>query len=211
MLINTGLKTHKTTRLVIPSTVGMALVAIFENMPNKKMEFGVYLKGHWDAETATVTVEENIYLPKQSVTPVHIQFLEEPPDYDWNVVVHRHPPGFERFSQIDKNELNDEFLASAIFLLPWSWPDAIINIPLQSGVKYQARASVVCKREYTLPKNLDLENIMIRNLSPEEEAFHQINVSEAYEDALEIDELIQTPIPRRLSLNPRIGRTRDLG
>ena len=106
-------------------------------------EYGIYLKGVWDASSATVEVADDYYLPLQEVNCTSIVFSEEPPDPSWNVVMHRHPSSCTSFSQTDDKVLNKEFLASILFIAPWSFPQCIVNVPLCTGSKMQIQSTVL--------------------------------------------------------------------
>jgi hypothetical protein len=142
-LINTGLIITDKANIIIPASVGRTMLAILGLLENQGLEYGLYLKGAWDPKTLTVTIEEDtFFLPQQTVTSSTIEFSEEPPAVEWNVVIHRHPSGVNSFSGTDKNSINMEFLASIIFMPPWGFPDAIVNIPFAPGVKLQVDARI---------------------------------------------------------------------
>lgn len=143
MLLDTGLKIHRGATVVIPADIGRTMVGIAGILPNAGLEFGLYLKGVWDPAKATVTVQPNeFYFPEQEVTSVSIRFLEDPPSPEWNVVIHRHPQSCRTFSQTDKDSINEEFLASILFIPMWEFPEAVVNIPLGPGSKFQTPARV---------------------------------------------------------------------
>lgn len=143
MLVTTGMKIHRGATIVLPADIGRTMVGIAGILPNPQLEFGLYLQGDWDPATATVRVRpEQFYFPQQKVTAVSIQFLEEPPGPEWNVVIHRHPSGVRTFSSTDKNSINEEFLASILFIPMWDFPDAVVNIPIAAGSKFQTSANV---------------------------------------------------------------------
>ena len=144
MLINTGLKIHRGATVVVPAEIGKTMLGIAGILPNHQLEYGLYLQGTWDPTTATVRVlPDKFYFPEQEVTSVSIRFLEEPPGPEWNVVIHRHPHSCRAFSSTDKNSINEEFLASILYIPTWDFPDAVVNIPLGAGSKFQTAAKVV--------------------------------------------------------------------
>jgi hypothetical protein len=143
MEFNTGLKIYKSGSILLPAEITRALMSILEAMQNKNLEYGIYLKGKLDVNNLSVIIDSSeYYIPKQKVTAATIEFLEEPPSFDWNVVVHRHPHSCRVFSGVDDNSINTEFLASILFIPPWEYPQAIINVPLIAGTKLQIPASV---------------------------------------------------------------------
>jgi hypothetical protein len=142
-LISTGLQLHSKAFVVMPQDICRTMAAALSAIPDPSLEYGMYLKGDWDPKTCTVIVRPGeFYVPEQVVSGASIQFTEEPPGPEWNVVIHRHPPGVNRFSSTDENSINEEFLASVLFMPPWGFPDAVVNIPLAPGSKFQTRAVV---------------------------------------------------------------------
>ena len=142
-LINTGLSIHTHATIVMPADIARVMVGIVGLLPDPNLEFGLYLKGRWDPTTATVEVAPGEYVfPGQEVTPASIRFTEEPPGPEWNVVIHRHPYGYRTFSGTDRASINEEFLASILFIPAWDFPEAVINIPIAPGSKFQVKAKV---------------------------------------------------------------------
>ena len=142
-LINTGLSIHTHATIVMPADIARVMVGIVGLLPDPNLEFGLYLKGRWDPTTATVEVAPGEYVfPGQEVTPASIRFTEEPPGPEWNVVIHRHPHGYRTFSGTDRASINEEFLASILFIPAWDFPEAVINIPIAPGSKFQVKAKV---------------------------------------------------------------------
>jgi hypothetical protein len=142
-LIDTGLSIVQRATLILPQSVGMTMLGVMRHLPSTGLEYGLYLKGKWDPKTVTVAVSpDDFYLPKQKVSTGNVHFDEDPPDPEWNVVIHRHPANFAVFSRLDKESINREFLASVIFIPPWNFPAAVINIPISPGTKLQVEAEV---------------------------------------------------------------------
>ena len=143
MLINTGMAIHTQATIVLPADIARVMVGIVGLLPDPNLEFGLYLKGRWDSTSATVEVAPGEYVfPGQEVTPASIRFTEEPPGPEWNVVIHRHPHGVRTFSGTDRASINEEFLASILFIPAWDFPDAVVNVPLAPGSKLQVKARV---------------------------------------------------------------------
>ena len=141
-LMNTGLRIHRTIDIVLPVSIAQVMLGIAEHL-KKSLEFGLYLKGQWDQQNGAVIIEDDqYYFPQQETTSTSIRFLEEPPGPEWNVVIHRHPQGCRSFSGTDRNSINEEFLASILFIPPGDFPQAIVNIPLAPGIKFQVEAKV---------------------------------------------------------------------
>jgi hypothetical protein len=146
MLIGTGLAIHRSPVIIVPSEIEDIMMDISKVIPNAGLEYGVYLKGKWDEKTATVTLSKEWYFPAQIVTAVTIEFTEEPPSPEWNVVIHRHPNSCRTFSSTDQSSINEEFLASLLYIPPKEFPEAIINIPLAPGSKLQVKAKIEISR-----------------------------------------------------------------
>ena len=155
-LVNTGLSIHRQPKIVFPAELGRTMLSIVDLLPDAGLEYGLYLKGEWRPEQAAVVVDPAAYyFPAQQVSGASIQFLEEPPGPEWNVVIHRHPSGCRRFSSTDQNSINEEFLASLLFIPAWDFPDAVVNVPLAPGSKLQVRAEVeVAGNLFDVPEEL---------------------------------------------------------
>lgn len=148
MLIGTGLQIHRGATVIIPAEIGRIMLGLVSAIPEPQLEYGMYLQGTWDPANCTVRIDpEKYYFPAQETSAVSIRFLEEPPGPEWNVVIHRHPQSCKRFSSTDQNSINEEFLASVLYIPFWEFPDAVINIPLAPGSKFQTAARVVVEGE----------------------------------------------------------------
>lgn len=152
--IDTGLKILTDIKVVVPVEIGMVMNSILNEIPNPGLEYGLYLKGRWEPETGTVHVGTEYYIPKQTVTNVTIEFDEGPPHESWNVAIHRHPSGCRKFSGTDERSINTEFLASLLFLPPWDFPAAVVNVPLATGVKLQVPATIEIPQPFAADKVL---------------------------------------------------------
>jgi hypothetical protein len=173
MLLNTGLQIHKHGTIIISAELGKTMAGIASVIKRPNDEFGVYLKGTFNPVTCTVTVEDEYYFPRQQCTPGSIQFLEEPPSPSWNVVMHRHPNGCTKFSSVDVNSINEEFLASILYIPTWSFPDAVINVPLATGSKLQINAKVyvngslceLCEDEINIIRANMVEPVIVKDIN----------------------------------------------
>lgn len=144
MLIGTGLQIHTKATVIIPAEIGRIMLGLVTAIPDPGLEYGLYLQGEWDPVNCVVRVKsDQYYFPEQETSAVSIRFLEEPPGPEWNVVVHRHPQSCRRFSSTDVNSINEEFLASVLYIPFWEFSDAVVNIPLAPGAKFQSAAKVV--------------------------------------------------------------------
>ena len=91
----------------------------------------------------TITLSEDFYIPKQSVTSGSIDYLPE--DYTYSVVIHRHPNGLNSFSATDQSYINQNFELSLLYtaeeyfvngLFNLKHEDAIIPIPVKAVIDY---------------------------------------------------------------------------
>jgi proteasome lid subunit RPN8/RPN11 len=137
------LQVHSRATILVPSSIVTLLNSILGGLANKGSEYGIYLKGTLNKQTMTMTLSEEYMIPKQEVTSVTIDFKEDPPSTDWNVVLHRHPDGVTRFSGTDVSSINKEFDASLLFIPPFDFPQAIMNVDIGDGVLLQLPANVV--------------------------------------------------------------------
>jgi len=121
----------------------------------KDSEFCVCLAGKFDNSTGEIDIDlsKGFFVPKQEVTSVHIKILEQIP-LKYNVVIHRHPKGCTSFSGTDEKYLNDEFLASLLFIPPFSFPQAITNISI-GATKLRMNGEIVFQFPYSSGKGED--------------------------------------------------------
>jgi hypothetical protein len=139
------MKIHTTGKVVIPQEIVGLLNDIHRNLPNKNVEFGIYCNSVLDLETFTVTIELNkSFIPKQIVSSVTIEFIEGKSFVgdDFNTVIHRHPEGVNTFSNTDKESINKNWDVSILFIPPYKFPQAIINIDITPTSRLQIQASV---------------------------------------------------------------------
>ena len=58
-------------------------------------------------------------------------------------MIHRHPQSCRTFSSTDRNSINEEFLASILYIPVWEFPEAVVNIPIAPGAKFQTKAKIL--------------------------------------------------------------------
>jgi len=138
----TGMVVQDYVTIRLPFVFVEVLHSIWKNLSNEKQEFGLYLRGSFNPETLEVTVEEDYYMPDQVTSPASIKFSEAPPDQTYNIVLHRHPAGCKHFSSVDSESINKEFMASILFIPPFDFPQAVVNIPIARGVKLQVPGAI---------------------------------------------------------------------
>lgn len=143
MLIDTGLRLQRHIDINVPIDIARFMLAALEHLPNPGLEFGAYLQGELNLpELRLDVVPDKIYVPRQVTSRSHIQFDEDPPGPEWNVVIHRHPDGVRAFSRTDEASINEEFLASILFIPPSDFPAAVVNVPVGDGVRLQVGGNV---------------------------------------------------------------------
>ena len=92
---------HRKVVIQIPDKIRY----LFEFLDEKlNTEWCVFLKVK-EVRDNRIVLDEEFFIPKQSVQYSHVEPLEEPPK-GFNVVVHKHPPGIEKFSSVDWENLN---------------------------------------------------------------------------------------------------------
>jgi hypothetical protein len=144
MSISTGLLIRESATIELPVSINRVMLGLLPLLPGQHMEYGLYLQGTWLPESLTVRVDPAaVYLPRQTVSVGSIHFTEDPPGPEWNVVIHRHPQGMRVFSGVDRDSINEEFLASILFIPPFDFPAAVVNVPIALGVKLQTKAVIL--------------------------------------------------------------------
>ena len=107
------------------------------------MEFGVFLKGQF--LDGVLYVDENTtFIPKQKVTSVTVDFQEDPPEDNYNGVIHRHPTGCKNFSGTDAHHINRNFEFSLLYegndvirgIINVAVGNVRIQLPLKIEVQY---------------------------------------------------------------------------
>lgn len=79
------------------------------------LEFGAFLKGSF-TEEGILVVSEDFYIGEQRVSGASIDFDEEPPNTDFNGVIHRHPNGCKGFSGTDDSSINRNYEFSLLYV-----------------------------------------------------------------------------------------------
>lgn len=109
----------------------------------EKMEFGAFLKGTFSDGILKVDGNSH-YIPKQKVSFVSVDFEEDPPNSDFNGVIHRHPTGCKSFSGVDDVHINRNFEFSLLFegnnivkgIINIKCDNIRIQLPLDIEVQY---------------------------------------------------------------------------
>ena len=136
MTFDVGLRHHRQApKVIIPMKLVEVMNFIYHTQTNKGNEYGMFLNCDFDEKDFTyrVNMDREIYVPKQKVTPGHIDFLEIPEREKFNTVIHRHPSGVRAFSGTDDEYINKDFEVSILFLPPFDFPTAIINLPIKGS------------------------------------------------------------------------------
>lgn len=148
MTLDVGLRHHRQApKVVIPMRLMELMNFVYHTQTSMGNEYGLFLNCDFDEKTFTykVNLEREIMIPKQKVTPGHIDFLEIPEKERFNTVIHRHPAGVRGFSGTDDEFINKDFEVSILFLPPMDFPTAIVNIPLKGSTTnfVQLKAEIV--------------------------------------------------------------------
>ena len=136
MTFDVGLRHHRQApKVVIPMRLMEMMNFIYHSQTAMGNEYGAFLNCDFDEKTFTYTVnlDREVMVPKQKVTPGHIDFLEIPERERFNTIIHRHPAGVRAFSGTDDEFINKDFEVSILFLPPMDFPTAIVNIPLKGS------------------------------------------------------------------------------
>ena len=136
MTFDVGLRHHRQApKVIIPMRLVEVMNFIYHSQANKGNEYGMFLNCDFDEKDFTyrVNMDREIFLPKQKVTPGHIDFLEIPEKEKFNTVIHRHPSGVRSFSGTDDEYINKDFEVSILFLPPFDFPTAIVNLPIKGS------------------------------------------------------------------------------
>ena len=136
MTFDVGLRHHRQApKVIIPMKLVEVMNFIYHTQTNKGNEYGMFLNCDFDEKDFTyrVNMDREVYVPKQKVTPGHIDFLEIPEREKFNTVIHRHPSGVRAFSGTDDEYINKDFEVSILFLPPFDFPTAIVNLPIKGS------------------------------------------------------------------------------
>jgi len=158
--------------------VPLSLVLLMKNLHDgvsvcRNNEYSLLFNAKREDETLNFTIDtDSVYIPKQSVTPGHIDYLNPEEVQEYNGVVHRHPTGVRKFSGTDDKYLNSLFEVSFIFIPPYDLPDAVVTINLDKAAKIQVKATCVIKDDVgEIPTRF---NAKLGGFRPDDEAIHEV-------------------------------------
>lgn len=77
-------------------------------------------------------LSEEYYIPKQKVSSGSIDY--EPDNYNYSVVIHRHPDGLNNFSSTDQNYINQNFELSLLFTQKEGFVNGIYNMKVEESI-----------------------------------------------------------------------------
>jgi hypothetical protein len=113
----------------VPYTILCAMRQLERMVPNRGLEYGLYLKGKY--EDGVLDLSEEFMIPEQIVTAGTIDFIED--DHgEFNGVIHRHPMNMKVFSQTDKTSINQNYEFSLLYVNE-DIPTGIINLEIADG------------------------------------------------------------------------------
>ena len=79
-----------------------------------------------------VCLSDDYYIPKQSVTPGSIDYLND--EYHHSVVIHRHPDDHNTFSSTDKAYINQNFELSLLYTKKDNFINGVYNLKLEDAI-----------------------------------------------------------------------------
>jgi len=79
-----------------------------------------------------VCLSDDYYIPKQSVTPGSIDYLND--EYHHSVVIHRHPDDHNSFSSTDKAYINQNFELSLLYTKKDNFVNGVYNLKLEDAI-----------------------------------------------------------------------------
>jgi len=106
-----------------------------------------------DKDDNTLILSEEYYIPKQKVANTSIEYL--PDEYNFNVVIHRHPDGMQNFSGTDKTYINQNFELSILYTKDEGFCNGVYNLRLDH---YLVQIPVEIYIDYGL-EEIDISNI----------------------------------------------------
>jgi len=106
-----------------------------------------------EKDDKTLILSEEYYIPKQKVANTSIEYL--PDEYNFNVVIHRHPDGMNNFSSTDRNYINQNFELSILYTREDKFVNGVFNLKLDN---YLVQIPVEIYIDYNL-EEVDISNI----------------------------------------------------
>jgi hypothetical protein len=79
-----------------------------------------------------VILSDEYYIPKQSVTPGSIDYLND--EYHHSVVIHRHPDDHNTFSSTDKAYINQNFELSLLYTQKEKFVNGVYNLKIEDAI-----------------------------------------------------------------------------
>ncbi len=79
-----------------------------------------------------VRLSDDYYIPKQSVTPGSIDYLND--EYHHSVVIHRHPDEHNTFSPTDKAYINQNFELSLLYTQKEKFVNGVYNLKIEDAI-----------------------------------------------------------------------------
>ena len=199
-------KIHDRIRIQVPFGQVLLMNSLWKALNCTNDEFLVYFKGEWK-DGDLVLQEDEWYFPEQQASPGSVVATENIPSDDWNVAIHRHPDGVTMFSGTDDQDINQKFEASMLFIPPFSFPAAIVNLLLdkENNVYLQVPALVsIQSRVHNIP---ELRNLIKGKHNPGRPGKGNGKVPSEVDALLDVD---NTSRPMYERLRNRLGEGRNL-
>ena len=159
---DSGLKIVSPPILIdVPISIVHVMRAIDKSLKSS-VEFSIYVKADI-SNIECITISEEYYVPKQSVSGASVDYEESPVD-GFNAVIHKHPSGVMSFSGTDDEYINQNFTVSILWC-GGKFVDATVNYDAGLGIKLQLDGYVYVDESCILP-DVDVSKIHVGLLTP---------------------------------------------
>jgi hypothetical protein len=108
-----------------------------------------------------VHLEDFFVIPEQHVSSASIDYGKDPDEYV-DVVIHRHPDGFNRFSETDDSYINKNFKCSLLYTKSGGFVYGIYNMDMGNDVKLRLEAIPIVDDGLD---DIDMSNIKFKTYS----------------------------------------------
>jgi hypothetical protein len=139
----------------VPESILILLRSIEKNM-TKSLEFGIFVHGDLN-HSMDLILTEKFYVPKQTVTPVSIDFKEEVDKKIFNGVIHRHPSMCNNFSGTDDDHINSNFDFSLLYVNN-NITRGVLNLELKDHLRIQIPLEI----KILYPVSYDVTNLITK-------------------------------------------------
>lgn len=147
---SSGIKVLERMEVIVPVKLLIVCNHIAGKVRGDEFSIVTNIKEKDDTE---LFLSEEFYIPKQEVSASYVKYL--PDTYEYNVVIHRHPDGFDDFSGTDNNYINQNFELSLLYTKRDGFVNGVYNLKLND---YLIPIPVKVYIDYGI-EDLDLSNI----------------------------------------------------